>query len=144
MPNPTPPTRPAPSKQDPLSDRLLHALTTTAARRALAERDITTVYRLLTQADISQRQIAQMTGQSQSEVSEVLKGRRVMAYDVLVRVAQGLKVPRSWMGLAYDEGAESKDPAVGEEVIDEDMRRRALLAAASIALFGAPVLGEVL
>jgi hypothetical protein len=32
-------------------------LTTTAARRALAERDITSVYRLLTQADISQRQI---------------------------------------------------------------------------------------
>jgi tetratricopeptide (TPR) repeat protein len=67
-----------------------------------------------------------------------------MAYDVLVRIAQGLDVPRSWMGLAYDEGAESTDPAVGEEVIDEDMRRRALLAAASIALFGAPVLGEVL
>ncbi|MGH3972920.1 MAG: helix-turn-helix domain-containing protein [Pseudonocardiaceae bacterium] len=144
MPDPHFSTRPAPGKQDTLSDRLRRALTTTAARRALAERDITTVYRLLTEADISQRQIAQRTGQSQSEVSEVLKGRRVMAYDVLVRVAQGLEVPRSWMGLAYDEGAESMDPAVGEEVIDEDMRRRALLAAASVALFGAPVLGEVL
>src|ERR687893_2085844 len=144
MPDPYPPTRPTPSNQDILSDRIRHVLTTTVARRALAERDITTVYRVLTQADIGQRQIAQLTGQSQSEVSEVLKGRRVMAYDVLVRIAQGLDVPRSWMGLAYDEGAESTDPAVGEEVIDEDMRRRALLAAASIALFGAPVLGEVL
>jgi hypothetical protein len=85
-----------------------------------------------------------MIGQSQSEVSEVLKGRRVMAYDVLVRIAQGLDVPRAWMGLAYDDSAESAGPAVGEEVVDEDMRRRALLAAASVALFGAPVLGEVL
>ncbi|MDQ4092776.1 MAG: helix-turn-helix domain-containing protein, partial [Actinomycetota bacterium] len=119
-------------------------LTTTAARRALAERDITSVYRLLTQADINQRQIAQMIGQSQSEVSEVLKGRRVMAYDVLVRIAQGLDIPRAWMGLAYDDSAESAGPAVGEEVVDEDMRRRALLAAASVALFGAPVIGEVL
>ncbi|MCA1705546.1 MAG: helix-turn-helix domain-containing protein, partial [Actinobacteria bacterium] len=144
MPDSHPPTRPTSSNQDILSDRIRHVLTTTAARRALTERDITTVYRLLTQADISQRQIALMTGQSQSEVSEVLKGRRVMAYDVLVRIAQGLDVPRAWMGLAYHEGAESADPAVGEEVVDEDMRRRALLAAASVALFGAPVLGEVL
>lgn len=144
MAGPNPPARPAPTTQDTLSDRLRHALTTTAARRALAERDITTVYRLLTDTDISQRQIAQLTGQSQSEVSEVLKGRRVMAYDVLVRIAQGLEVPRAWMGLAYDEGAESTDPTVGEEVVDEDMRRRALLAAASAALLGAPVLGEVL
>ena len=41
-----------------LSDRLRHAPTATAGRRVLAERDITTIYRLLTQADISQRQIA--------------------------------------------------------------------------------------
>lgn len=47
----------------------------------------------------SQRQIAQLTGQSQSEVSEILKGRRVMAYVVLVRIAEGLGVPRAWMGL---------------------------------------------
>ncbi|MDQ2882678.1 MAG: helix-turn-helix domain-containing protein [Actinomycetota bacterium] len=144
MPDLNPPTRPAPAKQDTLSDRLRHALTTKAARRALADRDIAAVYRLLTQADISQRQIAQLTGQSQSEVSEVLKSRRVVAYDVLLRIAQGLEVPRAWMGLAYDEGAVPAGPAVGEEVIDEDMRRRALLAAASVALLGAPVLGEVL
>jgi tetratricopeptide (TPR) repeat protein len=48
------------------------------------------------------------------------------------------------MGLAYDEGAESANPAVGEEVVDEDMKRRALFAVASTALLGAPVLGEVL
>jgi hypothetical protein len=67
-----------------------------------------------------------------------------MAYDVLVRIADGLALPRGWMGLAYDEHTESSGPTVGEEVVDEDMRRRALLAAASVALLGAPVLGEVL
>lgn len=53
MPDPHPLPRPVPSKQDDLDDRLRGALTTTAARRALAERDIPTVYRLLTQANIS-------------------------------------------------------------------------------------------
>jgi len=144
MPDPHPWTTPAPTTETH-SDRLRRALTTKTACGALAERNITTVYRLLTEAGISQRQIAQLTGQSQSEVSEVIKGRRVMAYDVLLRIAQGLDVPRAWMGLAYDdEVAKSAAQAVGQEVVDEDMRRRALLAAASIALLGAPVLGEVL
>lgn len=58
MPDPNPWTRSASTKPEILSDRLRPALTTEAARRALAERDITTVYRLLTQAGISQRQIA--------------------------------------------------------------------------------------
>src|ERR671920_1578666 len=97
-------------------------------KRVLVDRDISSVYRLLRRVGVSQRQIAHLTGQSQSEVSEILKGRQVMAYDVLVRIAEGLGVPRAWMGLAYDELTESSDPAVGEEVVDEDMRRRALLA----------------
>src|SRR5689334_12033827 len=143
MPEPNLPTPPA-ATEHTVSDRLHQTLTTTAARRALAERDINTVYRLLTEAGITQRQIAELTGQSQSEVCEVLRDRRVMGYNVLLRIAEGLEVPRGWMGLAYDELTESSDPTVGEEVVDEDMRRRALLAAASVALLGAPVLGEVL
>jgi transcriptional regulator with XRE-family HTH domain len=136
-------TRPA-ATEHTVSARLHQTLTTPAARRALAGRDIGTVYRLLTEAGITQRQLAELTGQSQSEVCEVLKDRRVMGYDVLLRIAEGLEMPRGWMGLAYDEVTESSDPTVGEEVVDEDMRRRALLAAASVALLGAPVLGEVL
>jgi hypothetical protein len=66
-----------------------------------------------------------------------------MAHNVLVRIP-GLEVPRASMGLTYDDGAESADPAAGKEVLDEDIRRRALLAAASAALLSAPVLGEVL
>jgi hypothetical protein len=71
-------------------------------RRKLAERDIAGVYELLQHRGISQRRIAAQTGQSQSEISEILAGRHVRSYDVLVRIAQGLGVPRGHMGLAYD------------------------------------------
>ena len=58
-------------------------------RPILAERDIAALYRLLKGEGVTQRQIAELTGQSQSEVSEILKGRRVLAYDLLVRIAEG-------------------------------------------------------
>ncbi|MGH3625296.1 MAG: transcriptional regulator, partial [Sciscionella sp.] len=41
-------------------------------RDALAERNISAVYRLLRRHGVSQRHIAARTGQSQSEVSEIL------------------------------------------------------------------------
>ncbi len=116
-------------------------LNTVPARRALAARDIATVYRMLNAAGVPQRDIATMTGQSQSEVSEILKGRKVMAYDVFVKIADGLDIPRGWMGLAYDEDVEVK-PGAPEE--DEEVKRRALLAAGSVALFDRPVLGKLL
>lgn len=119
-------------------------------RVALAHRDIAAVYKLLTGAGVSQRRIAELTGMGASEVSEVLVGRRVMAYDVLARIADGLDVPRGWMGLAYttgdvaDPGGPADGPYPGREEVDEDVKRRAFLAAASVALFGRPVLGELL
>lgn len=76
-------------------------LNTEPARRAFAVRDIAVVYRLLMENGVTQRQIAALTGQSQSEVSEILNGRQVMGYNVLVRIADGLGVPRGWIGLAY-------------------------------------------
>jgi transcriptional regulator with XRE-family HTH domain len=86
---------------------------------------------------VSQRRIADLVKMSQSEVSEILNGRQVQAYDVLVRVATGLEIPRGAMGLAYDDAG-----LVAE--VDEEMKRRALLAAGSTALFGAPILGQLL
>lgn len=72
-------------------------------RTAVASRDMTALYRLLQRNGFSQRRIAALTGQSQSEISEILKGRRkISSYDLLVRIADGLGVPRGWMGLAYD------------------------------------------
>lgn len=113
-------------------------------RAALAARDISTVYRLLRRVGVSQRQIAAMTGQSQSEVSEILKGRQVMAYDVLARIADGLGIPRGFMGLAYDEAtATSVVGPPGDEHAEEDesVKRRKFLAHAAAVTFGAAVFG---
>ena len=75
-------------------------------REALASRDIAAVYRRLQACGVSQRRIAARTGQSAAEVYEILNGRQVMAYDVLVRIADGPGVPRGYLGLAYDEVTE--------------------------------------
>ncbi|WP_205660516.1 helix-turn-helix transcriptional regulator [Amycolatopsis antarctica] len=117
-------------------------------RDALAAREISTVYRLLRRVGISQRQIAAMTGQSQSEVSEILKGRQVMAYDVLARISDGLGVPRGYMGLAYDEATAvqvvSAAGAVGGEQAEEGeaVKRRKFLAHAAQVTMGAAVFGS--
>ncbi|GGL12413.1 XRE family transcriptional regulator [Sphaerisporangium melleum] len=111
-----------------------------AMRQALGARDIATVYLLLQRVGISQRRIAAQTGQSQSEISEILNGRQVMAYDVLVRIADGLGVPRGYMGLAYDDAAPAADgpgrPGQEDEV-DEDEQVRRLLAHAAQVTIGA-------
>jgi transcriptional regulator with XRE-family HTH domain len=53
------------------------------------------VYRLLQRFGVAQRRIAALTDQSQSEVSEIIAGRRVVvSFDVLARIAEGLGVPR--------------------------------------------------
>ena len=71
-------------------------------RRALACRDLAGVFTLLRRVGTSQRAIATLTGLAPSEVYEISRGRRVMAYDVLCRIADGLGVPRGYLGLAYD------------------------------------------
>ena len=75
-------------------------------RAATADRDILTMYRLLQRYGFSQRRIAALTGQSQSEISDILKGgRKIRNYDLLLRIADGLGLPRGWMGLAHDTAA---------------------------------------
>jgi len=72
-------------------------------RQLLANRDVAGVFRLLQRYGVSQRAIAARTCQSRSEVSEIIAGRRqVVSYDLLLRIAEGLEVPRGWMGLAFD------------------------------------------
>jgi transcriptional regulator with XRE-family HTH domain len=112
-------------------------------REALASREISSVYRLLRREGTSQRQIAAMTGQSQSEVSEILKGRQVMAYDVLTRISAGLGVPRGYMGLAYDEAtAMTIGAADGLQATEtEAMKRRKFLAHAAQITMGTAVFG---
>lgn len=117
-------------------------------RAALAAHEIGTVYRLLVNAGIAQRRLAALTGTSQSQVSEILHGRRVSGYDVLVRIADGLGVPRGWMGLSYGpDGAYCGAAGVSDHLdgeVTEEMRRRAFLAAAAAAACGSPVLGDAL
>jgi len=110
-------------------------------RRVLAERDITALYRILRDTGITQRRIAELTGQSQSEVSEILKGRRVLSYDLLVRIAEGLAIPRELMGLSsYGErgaygGEEPPQSGVAQEVT-EDVQRRDVIAVGALATLG--------
>lgn len=114
-------------------------------RDALSARDVSQIYRLLRRRGVSQRSIAALTGQSQSEVSEILKGRQVMAYDVLARIADGLSIPRGYMGLAYDEATAVRvatstvDPQAEE---DEAVKRRRFLAHAAAVTMGAATMGK--
>ncbi|HEU4425688.1 MAG TPA: helix-turn-helix domain-containing protein [Pilimelia sp.] len=111
-------------------------------RAALAVRDIAAVFRLLQHVGVSQRRIAALTSQSQSEISEILSGRQVMAYDVLARIADGLGIPRGSMGLAYDDGA-SELLAEQDEIAnrpDEQEETRVLLAHVAEVTMGAAVL----
>ncbi|MBI3685781.1 MAG: transcriptional regulator [Actinobacteria bacterium] len=107
-------------------------------RMALAFRDLKAVYERLQRVGVSQRHIARLTGQSPSEVYEILKGRRVMAHDVLVRVADGLGIPRGYMGLAYDESTEiALDLATATcsgNADERDEVRRLLRHAANVAM----------
>lgn len=126
-------------------------------RAALAARDIGEVYRTLKTLGVPQREIATLTGQRQSDVSEIVAGRVVKDYAVLERIAEGLGIPRELMGLSWraTDGTDarqnetySEGVTVAEtpEGVSADMLRRHVLALGATAAFGASVkgLGELL
>ncbi|MGH7535430.1 MAG: helix-turn-helix domain-containing protein [Gemmatimonadales bacterium] len=100
---------------------------------ALSARDIGTVYRLLRRQGVSQRRIAHLTGQSQSEVCEIIKGRQVLNVRVLERIADGLGIPRARLGVSY--GEQAPDTPSAKEVA-EAMKRRVLVATTMTAALG--------
>ncbi len=110
---------------------------TPAVQAACASRDIGAIFRFLLDGGMTQRELAVLVRMNQSEITAIVGGRRVQAYNVLVRVADGLAIPRGMMGLAYGED----EPAPAGEV-DEDVERRKLIALAGALLFGTPVFGE--
>lgn len=67
----------------------------------------------------------------------------MIAYDVLVRIAGGLGVPREVMGLGYGPYPEGTADEPGEEAEADVLRRQFshLLALAGAAAFGAPIPG---
>ncbi len=110
-------------------------------RAALAGHDIATVYRRLERAGISQHQLARRTGQSQSEVCEIRKGRKVGMYEVLVRICRGLGLAREAMGLSYGPGGAYAGAVVDpREGVCEAMRRRSVIGSLGLAVFGTPLL----
>ncbi|MGH3914253.1 MAG: helix-turn-helix domain-containing protein, partial [Pseudonocardiaceae bacterium] len=116
---------------------LADLLTGPVARSALAQRDVTAVYRLLCAAGVTQARIAQATGQKQSEVSAILAGRRVLSVTVLERIADGLGVPRGWMGLAYAPGLVPETEP--DDTQTEGERGANLFRHGATVLFGAPI-----
>lgn len=82
-------------------------------------------------------------------MSEILAGRRVMAYDVLARIAESLGVPRGWMGMSWwapDGTWHGPDDAYPEGVtvanLGIEMISHRLLGAGTLAVFGQTVFGE--
>jgi transcriptional regulator with XRE-family HTH domain len=93
-------------------------------RDALAARDVTSIYRILRRHGFSQRKIGTMVGQSQSEVSEILRGRVVTTVSVLERIADGLGIPREKLGVGF---GRQRTELVHSEEQDGNVRRRVLL-----------------
>jgi transcriptional regulator with XRE-family HTH domain len=116
-------------------------LTSAAARDALARRDITEVFRILRDAGVSQVSIAAATGQRQSEVSEIVSGRQVQSVALLERIAEGLGVPRGWMGLAYGPDS-APEPAAPQDAPTEHEIRANLIRHGTTVMFGRPVFGS--
>ncbi|MGH3753750.1 MAG: helix-turn-helix domain-containing protein [Pseudonocardiaceae bacterium] len=127
-------------------------------RKVLAGWDIAALYRFLNgHAGLSQRQIAARTGQNQSEVADILSGRRVVEnHRVLRRIAGGLAVPPERMGLSWwgpDGSHHGPDGAYPEggtvstlKGVSAEMLRRHLLALGGVAAVGQPIaqLGELM
>ncbi|MGH4026822.1 MAG: helix-turn-helix domain-containing protein [Pseudonocardiaceae bacterium] len=113
-------------------------------RRVLTARDIAGLYRGLKDQGVSQRRIAVCTGQAQSEVAEILNGRQVRDVRVLERIADGLGIPRGHLRLAGADGQDDGYPRSAggtDPEVDEEVRRRALIAATSLAALGKVVQG---
>jgi transcriptional regulator with XRE-family HTH domain len=103
-------------------------------------------YYRLSAVGYQQWQIAELTGQTQADVSEIIHGREVISYDLLARIAEGLGIARGRLGLAYDvttrEIIRGSVATTSDREVDEDMKRRAAIAAATKAVFGYALLGE--
>jgi predicted kinase len=81
-------------------------------RETLAERDIKTVFNFLHRRGWSWGAIAQATDIGEQRVREIASGkRRVENYDVYVRVAVGLNIPRDYLGVGLRAASASSQSA---------------------------------
>ncbi|HEU0087297.1 MAG TPA: hypothetical protein VFQ77_06570, partial [Pseudonocardiaceae bacterium] len=157
----TPAADPPPEPATPASPSALAPDWYTALELApiLTGRDIRALYRWLSNAGMAQRRIAALTATTQPQVADIISGRRarVMVYDVLVRITEGLGIPRERLGLSYwgPDGtwhgpasayARGATVAGAPKWVSAEMLRRHLIAWGGIVMTGAPVhtLGELL
>jgi transcriptional regulator with XRE-family HTH domain len=113
-------------------------------RPRLAMQDIGALYRWLQKHGWTQAQIAAATGQTQPEVSAILGGRQVQAYVVLLRITDGLGIPRGYLGLGSC--VRCPDPAEAgsrraEVKEDDPMYRREFLGAVATVAAGGTTSG---
>lgn len=111
-----------------------------AVREACAERDIAGIFRLRP-SGMTQRRLAELVGMSQSEVADILAGRQVKSYDVFMRIAEGLAIPRGMMGLGSGKHVEVAPQAVRVSRAQEEeeiVKRRELVAFGGLMLVGTP------
>ena len=110
-------------------------------RDALARRDVGEVFTLLCRRHhMTQRRIAELAGFASSEIYEIMQGRQVMAYDVLVRIATGLGIPRASMGLGYDSIRTSRTAPPAPALDDPGQRQRFITDLAGFAVGGTPTI----
>ena len=92
-------------------------------REFLERRDITAIFRFLHARGVSYGAIGGLVGISPNRAAEIAKNiRQVTAYEVLERVAVGLRIPRAVMGLGREPGPTavaplSEDPSAGLAVL---------------------------
>ncbi|MGQ0776784.1 MAG: helix-turn-helix domain-containing protein [Pseudonocardiales bacterium] len=123
-------------------------------RQLLAALDIGGLYRVLGQGGgLTQREIARRTGQSQSEVSDIVSGRRrVENIHLLRRIVDGLEIPPEFVGLSWwspdgsywgpDGSGNGAVQVTGSpEGVEVEVLRRHALMLGGIAAFGAQIKG---
>lgn len=126
----------------PQRQRSVFDLADPAVRTACAKRDIADIFRLRP-SGMTQRRLAELVGMSQSEVADILAGRQVKSYDVFVRIAEGLSIPRGMMGLGSGEHVEAPPRPAPARWVDEELservKRRNLVELGGFLLLGRPV-----
>ncbi|HSX02316.1 MAG TPA: hypothetical protein VLI05_03295 [Candidatus Saccharimonadia bacterium] len=104
---------------------------------SLAVRDIPTFYSLLKRHGWTNRDIADATEQTPSEVHAILHGRNVQSDVVLRRIGMGLATPLGYMGLAHSLIAPEALQYAHQQMKEDDVHRRGFLASTFLLAIGA-------
>jgi transcriptional regulator with XRE-family HTH domain len=91
-------------------------------RRALAEHDFAAVFKLLKKhGGLSQNRIAAACMLTPGKVSNVIKGEtQITSFEVICRIADGLRIPGALLGLAARPWQDAGDEAVVDELPDDE------------------------